>query len=934
MKIRVLLSCLALISILSHPLATAHAQGTAFTYQGRLDDGVNPAAGVFDLRFTLYDSAGAGSAVGGPVTNSPTSISNGLFTVTLDFGNQFPGAGRWLEIGVRTNGIGAFATLSPRQQLTSTPYAVRAATANTASSVAAANITGTIPLAQLPSSVVTNGASGVNITGTFSGNAGGLSNLNSAELTGPLRLSFGDPLLIGHTNNGGGARGVAVSGNYAYLANWNDGLQVYDISNPATPVNIGHIDNGGTAYGVAVSGNYAYLANDDGGLRVYDISNPATPVNIGLANNGGNARGVAVSGNYAYLANDDDGLRVYDISNPANPVNIGHTSNGGEAVGVAVSGNYAYLANHFDGLRVYDISNPANPVNIGHTSNDGNIRGVAVSGNYAYLANFFDGLWVYALGVVRAGSFHGDGSGLTGLNASQLTSGILGNARLSTNVSLLDSSIESAEITDGTIINADINAAAEIADTKLATISTTGKVADSALSTNVALRSNGNNFTGNQTVTNGNVGIGTTSSAKLLQVGGDLGTEGMMRFHSTSTNGGTLRYWDIGVPLGYQDTSGRFYSFVIDDPLLDSEPEFLIRFDTGFVGIGTNSPASRLHVAGTVTATAMVGDGSGLTGLSADNISVGTLADGRLSANVTKLGPTIESTEITDGAIGDVDISASAAIADTKLATISTAGKVADSALSADVALRSSGNNFTGNQTVTSGNVGIGTTSPTAALDVVGGTRVRASNPSWAALTEYNDYTDSTFRGFVGMDGIGLTGNADQLYVGTYTAHPVKIFTANTERLVVDGGGNVGIGNANPTNKLMVVNARCDGSSWINASDRNLKQDFAAVDAQAVLDKVAALPIQSWSYKAQPDQKHVGPVAQDFRAAFGLGQDDTSIATVDADGVALAAIQGLNQKLELTRAELRRRDAENAALQARLEKLEQLFAHRLNGGVK
>jgi septal ring factor EnvC (AmiA/AmiB activator) len=72
------------------------------------------------------------------------------------------------------------------------------------------------------------------------------------------------------------------------------------------------------------------------------------------------------------------------------------------------------------------------------------------------------------------------------------------------------------------------------------------------------------------------------------------------------------------------------------------------------------------------------------------------------------------------------------------------------------------------------------------------------------------------------------------------------------------------------------------------------------------------------------DVRHVGPMAQDFQAAFGLnGSDDKHISVVDESGVALAAIQGLNQKLEETRAELKRRDVENAELKARLEKIEQ-----------
>ncbi|HEY9171650.1 MAG TPA: peptidase S74, partial [Verrucomicrobiae bacterium] len=75
------------------------------------------------------------------------------------------------------------------------------------------------------------------------------------------------------------------------------------------------------------------------------------------------------------------------------------------------------------------------------------------------------------------------------------------------------------------------------------------------------------------------------------------------------------------------------------------------------------------------------------------------------------------------------------------------------------------------------------------------------------------------------------------------------------------------------------------------------------------------LPITQWRFKDFPGALHLGPMAQDFRTSFGLGLDDVSIATVDADGVALAAIQGLNQKLEETR-------AENAELRKRLMELE------------
>lgn len=86
----------------------AFTLGGAFTYQGRLTDGVGSANGTYDLLFTIYDSTNLpGGVVAGPVTNSAVGITNGLFTVKVDFGSDvFDGFNRWLEIGVRSNGNG------------------------------------------------------------------------------------------------------------------------------------------------------------------------------------------------------------------------------------------------------------------------------------------------------------------------------------------------------------------------------------------------------------------------------------------------------------------------------------------------------------------------------------------------------------------------------------------------------------------------------------------------------------------------------------------------------------------------------------------------------------------------------------------------------------------------------------------------------------
>jgi hypothetical protein len=122
--------------------------------------------------------------VAGPVTNTAVAVSNGQFIVTVDFGsNVFNGTPYWLEIAVQTNGVADFVTLQPRQQITATPYAVYSAQAGTAAmaasanSVSATNLAGKIAMAQLPFSVLTNGQGGVNLNGTFSGNAQGLTNL-------------------------------------------------------------------------------------------------------------------------------------------------------------------------------------------------------------------------------------------------------------------------------------------------------------------------------------------------------------------------------------------------------------------------------------------------------------------------------------------------------------------------------------------------------------------------------------------------------------------------------------------------------------------------------------------------------------------------------------------------------------------------------------
>lgn len=153
---------------------------------------------------------------------------------------------------------------------------------------------------------------------------------------------------------------------------------------------------------------------------------------------------------------------------------------------------------------------------------------------------------------------------------------------------------------------------------------------------------------------------------------------------------------------------------------------------------------------------------------------------------------------------------------------------------------------------------------------------------------------------------------------------------------IAAGSSNIDIGNPGFSSDANVIRIGSGqtatylaGTVYANGvaltSDRNAKKDFTPINPQAVLNKVLAMPVTEWQYKADAgDVRHIGPMAQDFHRAFDLdGADDKHISVVDEGGVALAAIQGLNQKLD-------EKDAEIRDLEARLERLERSMNARRN----
>jgi trimeric autotransporter adhesin len=112
------------------------------------------------------------------------------------------------------------------------------------------------------------------------------------------------------------------------------------------------------------------------------------------------------------------------------------------------------------------------------------------------------------------------------------------------------------------------------------------------------------------------------------------------------------------------------------------------------------------------------------------------------------------------------------------------------------------------------------------------------------------------------------------------------------------------------------VSLTAGSGTWASLSDRNAKTAIALLDDASILAKVASLPISAWQYKTEHGVRHVGPMAQDFYAAFGTGTDDRHITSIDEDGVALSAIKALRRENLTLRADARRKDGDIARLQS------------------
>ncbi|MDO8335829.1 MAG: carbohydrate binding domain-containing protein [Candidatus Saccharibacteria bacterium] len=258
--------------------------------------------------------------------------------------------------------------------------------------------------------------SGVTTVGAFSGSsqtngasiAGSTITFGPADATNPGMVTTGSQTIAGAKTligtvpaaaTGSVATGVAplaqyVSGKYAYVtSSTGNTLNIYNVSNPASPVSVGSIATAASPRGVHVQGKYAYVVNfTTSVLGIYDVSNPASPTSVGSLSLGAGAQRVYVQGKYAYITESSAAqMEIVDVSNPASPTSVGSIP-GTAPIGIYVKGKYAYVADSSgNSMSIYDVSDPTSPTNPGNVNVGSSPQDVVVQGKYAYVANTASG---------------------------------------------------------------------------------------------------------------------------------------------------------------------------------------------------------------------------------------------------------------------------------------------------------------------------------------------------------------------------------------------------------------------------------------------------------------------------------------------------------------------------------------------------------------
>jgi len=925
------LPCASIMQLLAAPL------GTAFTYQGKLTDGGQPANGNYDLRFTIYDVPDGGSYIAGPVTNGAVVANDGLFTTALDFGEDvFIGEVRWLEVGVRTNGGSDFTLLAPRQQLRPAPYALfapnagAAATAGSATTVAANGVAS----ASLQASAVTSDKIADGTIGTAD-----IATIDGGRIVGgdlaAGRLKVGD--------------GHMLTGSWATIA--------------------GGILNTAADYGASVGGGHlnsasGYLSTVGGG-----------------ANNAATNYYATVGGGYGGLAGGPRATVGGGESNTAR--GYGSTVGGGNAN--AATNNYAAVPGGRNNLAGGEDSLAAGR-RAKALHNGAFVWGDATDADFAstktnqFLIRAGGGVGIgtnnpqttlHVAGTVTADGFSGNGAGLTALSGTALTTGSVSESALAPNA------VTSAKILDGTVTVADVQPNTFWKASGNAGTTPGAHFLGTSDNQPLELRVNGQRgLRLEPTQTNGAVNVIAASPANhvapgvvgsVIGGGGTLDWFGVPGTNQVAANYATIGGGvenDIGRDSWYATIGGgdkntistnasaatiaggdrnviwaNAYASAIGGGAGNTIKDGARRCTIGGGTMNVVEYTDSATIAGGLWNLVMAGAhrssvGGGFSNVIGASSLSATIAGG--SSNRVQSGSSYAT--IGGGHANNIAVNA-------QYATI--AGGWTNTASGYAAAIGGGQLNVASDSfaTVGGGNqnaAGLYGTVPGGLLNqavgvysLAAGRRAKANHTGafvWADSTDA-DFASTTSNQFniratggVRLDtgsAPGVSLNAADRALLTCGWNPFTSGThfglgrwgmfmeAHTLTLGMPalGGKTVQVVKYNEDSSytsLMTVDqgGTVTATAFNPPSDRNAKENFAPVDCREVLEKVAALPISRWNFKADTQTPHLGPMAQDFHASFGLGTDDKHIATVDADGVALAAIKGLNKKLEDREAEI------------------------------
>ncbi len=882
------LALFALLSTINYQLS-ASPLGTAFTYQGRLNDTNGPVTGYYDFFFSLYDSANNETGqIGSSIPYWYTPVTNGLFTVSLDFGNVFTGNATWLKIIVRTNYAAAWTTLSPRQPLTPGPHAVYASSAG-----AAGTATNVVAGAVVDASV----AAGANISdtklatistagkvansATTASSANGANAIVARDASG--NFSAGTVTAASFSGSGAGLTSVVPADNSVTSAKIQNGTILdADISASTAIVDtkLATIQTAGKVADTALSASVSKLGQtiEAGEVDASTFNTTFWKVN----GNAGTTPGTQFLGTtdnqpLTFKVNGQQGLQLsYGVDGYFDPtVNVvGGLNNTNLSDGAFIGGG---RDNSIGAECDISVIGGGKHNTMGWRSDRATIAGgyhntIGTHGNDAVIGG---GYWNEIADFADLATIAGGlGNKISGSEGAAIAGGLRNTIGEACNSSVIgggDNNVIAGYYSyRATITGGDRNAIG----TNSANSSIGGgyrnAIADNSKYATIAGgRENG---------------IDTNSAHSAI--GGGYDNNIAASSDSAIIAGGQKN--DIGTNSGWSAIGGGTNNNIADNSKFATiaggrDNDVGTNSDHSAIGGGclnrieANSPNTTIaggegHYIGTNSARGTIG--GGLRNTLGDNSAESTIAGGE------------------ENVISSVD----SAIGGGYRNVIET------NAYSSAIA-GGAGNKIVGWYAA-----------------IPGGRNNQATNYALAAGRQAKVNHEGSF---VWAD----SQNAD--FVSTVNNEAAFRCNGGVRFTSGSGGGN------------QTVSWAPGSGSWSFSSDRNLKEGFAEVDPRQVLERLARLPLSEWNYKGHP-QRHIGPMAQDFHALFPLSESETTLNSADLDGVALAAIQGLNEKVEVGRKKeegrmqsaeesLRRLATENAELKKRLERLERLLNAKTGG---